>query len=174
LGYKNLEIPESDPKNDCTNFASQALADGGGVPFDEIWYPGSVAWVNTPAFYDWLESKYEALGEPVVNQPDWNANKGEFTKGLLENDPALLDYLTVNGDQITKGSMVFYRDPKHFNDWSHVAIVVSFEYDPKTGLSVPLLVEHSGPYETDYESLPRLIYETTNEDIDLAHIIIIP
>jgi RHS repeat-associated protein len=173
----HLSTPEGVKGNDCTNYASQALAFGGGVPTDATWYPGSDAWISTPEYYNWLLNTYESWSVEnigVLNVPGLNEDD-EWTFGLLNEDENFLNYLEVNGDQITEGSMVFYLgDPKHFDSWTHVAIVVGFEYDPKTGLNVPLIVEHSGPYGTDYESLPRLIYETDNDNIASVDIIIIP
>ncbi|CAG8496847.1 4485_t:CDS:2 [Dentiscutata heterogama] len=54
--HPNSNYENYDKKGgDCTNFASQVLH-AGGIPTDNIWKPGSTAWVNVQAFYNYLIS----------------------------------------------------------------------------------------------------------------------
>lgn len=41
--------------NDCQNYVSQAL-NNGGLPTDGTWYKDSSAWISVPSFKDWLTS----------------------------------------------------------------------------------------------------------------------
>jgi len=111
--YRDL----NDKGGDCTNFVSQCLGDKeeGKIPMDNTWYyrydleggSGSLAWVQAPAFAQWLlhsgRSQRIARGTfPEMNQPS-----DKFSRGAVR--------------ELQKGDVIGYEEKGHIE---HFAIVV--------------------------------------------------
>jgi hypothetical protein len=154
----NLNEPP-DYSADCTDYASDILYFGGGLPADDIWHPGSLAWIRTPNFYDYLVNVlgYETIPKGGLdgryqNPPD--LINGEWVKGPLTQEADWLDLLKNN--TIPDGSFVFYQNSKEYHSWTHVAFVIGHEVDVD-GINKPIVLEHSGDYP-----LPRFLDLTSN------------
>lgn len=51
----NVYSSEDYSGQDCTNFVSKAIRNG-GIPTDSKWYNGSLAWIQVTTFYSWATS----------------------------------------------------------------------------------------------------------------------
>lgn len=87
---KNVNSKEDYPNNDCTNYVSKALYQG-GIPKDNIWRPGYYAWIRVKNFFEWISPQkgyaqnwlpyYLAQDGDVIQL--YNKNKGCFTHSLI-------------------------------------------------------------------------------------------
>ncbi|MCL6634628.1 MAG: amidase domain-containing protein [Peptococcaceae bacterium] len=107
--YRDL----NDRGGDCTNFVSQCLAEGGGIPMDGIWFydrgsaSGSQAWVRAESFGDWLV--YSGRGRRLARGtfPELNQPGGKFPRGAVR--------------ELQKGDVIGYGERGYSE---HLAIVV--------------------------------------------------
>jgi hypothetical protein len=168
--------------SDCTNFVSQALHFGGGLPSDDRWKPWWLSpvdcsefdyncpWLQTEDLYDYFVNgrNFSVLG-PVETLIDFYSD-GSADRGQLIEEQNLLSLIRTSRNIIQPGDLVFYLDPGGTrDDWSHVAIVVGWEFDNRTGMEAPKIVEHDGPDV----SIPRFIYETPNRNVTKVAIVLI-
>ncbi|AVQ47178.1 amidase domain-containing protein [Clostridium botulinum] len=87
---KNVKSPEKYKGNDCTNFVSNAVRQG-GIPTDNLWYPGSNTWIRVVEFGDWLSPRkgYATDYYPYTMSTSgdviqfFNKNKGVFSHSVI-------------------------------------------------------------------------------------------
>jgi len=162
-----------DQDNDCANFVSYALKDGGLKPVAGLWEPGDDgAWENVPKLVDFLKSHgfllYEYFNFP--NYSDDGANPPNLDNFVLLRDrPEWTTFLETTN--IQKGDViVYYHQIKSI--WIHAAIVVDERKSPPTtfinkneySFPEPGICDHSGPLrENDLDKYVRSMGDTKNE-----------
>lgn len=113
FSYNNKYNDYNGRGGDCTNYISQVLGDkeGGGIPIDGAWTPGSKVWVNANSLKNYLISS----GKGSV------INVGTF-KELTKSSKGLPNVVVKN---LQIGDLIAYEKGKGNID--HFAIVTGFD-----------------------------------------------
>jgi len=173
------------PKNDCTNFVSYALREGGLIPAGK-WQPGEPAWVNTPELFNFLKDNagFTENTEVFINTQDGRTLFNKDYLQLRENNKKTAedpihgnqvlnhwDSFIAKNQNIQRGDLVFLLDPTEYDGaWSHVEIVTGWgdetTWDSQITNSImePLVVDHSGRIQ-DPAKLPRSVGDTAGVGI---------
>lgn len=86
---------------DCTNFASQAVHVGGGVPGSSYWYAYTTSWINVESFFTYMDNNgYLSGGRDITTLTDgdilqfrhWynpSFSHATIVTGFINNEPVL-------------------------------------------------------------------------------------
>jgi hypothetical protein len=173
------------PDNDCTNFVSYALRDG-GLLTNNTWKPGELAWVNAPELFNYLKDNagFTENSEVFINTQDGRTSFNKDYLQLRENNKNTAtdpihgnqvlnhwDSFIAQNQNIKPGDLVFLLDPNEYDGaWSHVEIVTgwgdetTWDSQITNGIMEPLVVDHSGRIE-DPAKLPRSVGDTAGVGI---------
>ncbi len=142
--YRNLD---KFGNGDCANYVSQAIHEGGGIPFINFGNSSSLSW--------WYDSKNNNNGtESSTSDDSWS-----YTWAVA---PALYNFViskgwgqvASDGYSLVKGDLVFYNWRNSTdntpgsgpNNIDHVAIVAYVYIDYTSHTTLPLVDSHSNDY----------------------------
>ncbi|AUM94358.1 MULTISPECIES: amidase domain-containing protein [Clostridium] len=89
----NVKSAEEQVGNDCTNFVSKAVRRG-GIPTDNLWYPGSNTWIRVIEFGDWLGSR---KGYAIDYYPYTMSTRGDVIQFFNKNRGVFSHSVIVTG-----------------------------------------------------------------------------
>jgi len=121
----------------CTEALSEILRDA-GLPTTAGWNPGTISWVRTPAFFDYLTSLAGVSFATYHNKDEYNTRMAS----LDGNDKWEIFVQTNLMGQAQCGDIAFYHDT-NLSDYTHVALVVGWGTDAGARLT-PLVVDVNG------------------------------
>ncbi len=78
---------------DCTNFVSQCVYEGGGIPASSYWYANSPAWVNVNKFYTYMRNN----GYISRNTSSSNARLGDIIQLYSSNKSTYSHSVIITG-----------------------------------------------------------------------------
>ncbi|MDU1312621.1 amidase domain-containing protein [Clostridium septicum] len=109
---ENWDAEEEYQGNDCTNFVSKCLKNG-GLPMDKIWRPGSYAWIRVVNLRNWLVN----TGYGVENKDNSNLSLGDVvqlhsrSKDMWSHS-TIITYIDEQGEiYVSAHSYPYYNRP---------------------------------------------------------------
>jgi RHS repeat-associated protein len=159
MSYKNVSGEHS--PFDCANYVSNTWLKA-GIPSTDKWFPGSPEFVGVPRFIEYWESRGVEIIK-LSNTPD---------KLMVENNDLVEQLKALSVPNL---SIVVYNDKNRhdfdypeYGKWDHLGIIIG------SNDSIPVIVEHDGPYSEKSGINERSMLDSPNKGIIDIWIIIYP